>query len=131
METHYYDLFTRVLIYKERRQFVAHALDYDLLGYGRTEEEARQELGHLVANQVSFAAAKKEKPEMIHFPAPKEFFKRWERINQAQRSGKKTRNKSTGLATKAAVIGFTVNELKKLRNQSKGAFSKSEKLAFA
>ncbi len=131
MKTHYYDLFTRVLIYKEGNQFVAHALDYDLLGYGNTEADARRELEQLVENQVSFAAAEKEKPEMINFPAPKEFFKRWERINQAQRSGRKTRNKSAGLATKATVIGFTVSELKKLRNQSKGAFSKSEKLAFA
>jgi len=131
MKTHYYDLFTRVLIYKEGSQFVAHALDYDLLGCGRTEEEARRELEQLVANQVSFAAATKEKSEMINFPAPKEFFKRWERVNQAQRSGKKTRNKTLGLATKAAVIGFTVGEIKKLRHRSKGAFSKVEKLAFA
>ena len=108
METHYYDLFTRVLIYKEGKQFVAHALDYDLLGYGETEEDARRELKQLVENQLSFAAAPKKKPEMINFPAPKEFFKRWERVNQAQRGGKKTRNKSTGLATKAAVIGFTL-----------------------
>jgi len=57
METHYYDLFTRVLIYKDGRQFVAHALDYDLLGYGDTEEEARRELEKVVENQLSFAAA--------------------------------------------------------------------------
>ena len=131
METHYYDLFTRVLIYKDGRQFVAHALDYDLLGYGDTEEEARRELEKVVENQLSFAAATKEKPEMINFPAPKEFFKRWERVNQAQRSGKMTRHKSTGLTTKAAVIGFTRSELKKLRNHRRAAFSKTEKLAFA
>lgn len=131
MKTHYYDLFTRVLIYKEDGRFVAHALDYDLLGYGRTEEEARRELEQVVENQLSFAATTKAKPEMINFPAPKEFFNRWERVNQAQRSGKKTRNKTLGLATKAAVIGFTISELKKLRNRSKGAFSKAEKLAFA
>jgi hypothetical protein len=131
METHYYDLFTRVLIYKEGNQFVAHALDYDLLGYGKTEEEARRELERLVENQISFAAATKEKPEMINFPAPKEFFKRWERVNQAQRSGKTTRNKTTGLATKATVIGFRLSELRKLRNHRRGAFSKMEKLALA
>jgi hypothetical protein len=130
MKTHYYDLFTRVLIYKEGRQFVAHALDYDLLGYGRTEEEARRELEALVENQLSFAATT-EKLEMINFPAPKEFFKRWEKVNEAQRGGRKTRNQTWGLSTKAAVIGFTVSELKKLRNRNKGAFSKTEKLAFA
>ena len=131
MKTHYYDLFTRVLIYKEGNQFVAHALDYDLLGYGRTEEEARRELEQVVENQLSFVATTKQKPEMINFPAPKEFFKRWERVNRAQQIGKKTRSKSWGLATKAAVIGFTLGELKKLRNRNKGAFSKTEKLAFA
>jgi hypothetical protein len=131
MKTHYYDLFTRVLIYKEGSRFVAHALDYDLLGYGRTEEEARRELDALVENQLSFAAATKEKPEMINFPAPKEFFKRWEKVAEAQRSGKKTRNRPWGLSTKAAVIGFTISELRKLRNRNKGAFSKTEKLAFA
>ena len=131
METHYYDLFTRVLIYKDGNQFVAHALDYDLLGYGDTEEEARRELEKVVENQLSFAAATKEKPEMINFPAPKEFFKRWERANQAQRSGKKTRTTPTGLATKATVIGFSLSELKKLRNHRRAAFSKMGKLAFA
>ena len=131
METHYYDLFTRVLIYKDGRQFVAHALDYDLLGYGDTEEEARRELEKVVENQLSFAAATKEKPEMINFPAPKEFFKRWEQANQAQRSGKKTRTTPTGLATKATVIGFSLSELKKLRNHRRAAFSTTEKLAFA
>src|SRR5437879_5634014 len=131
METHYYDLFTRVLIYKEGKRFVAHALDYDLLGYGDTEEEARKELEQLVENQLSFAATTKKKPEMINFPAPKKFFKRWERVNQAQQIGKSTRNKSIGLASKATVIGFTLSELKKLRSRSKGAFSKPQKLAFA
>src|SRR6266436_3579584 len=118
METHYYDLFTRVLIYKEGKRFVAHALDYDLLGYGDTEEEARKELEQLVENQ-------------LNFPAPKKFFKRWERVNQAQQIGKSTRNKSIGLASKATVIGFTLSELKKLRGRSKDAFSKTQKLAFA
>jgi hypothetical protein len=131
MKTHYYDLFTRVLIYKEGNQFVAHALDYDLLGYGRTEEDARRKLEGLVENQLGFAATTKEKPEMINFPAPKEFFRRWEKVAEAQRSGRKTRNQPLGLSTKAAVIGFTVSELKKLRNRNKGAFSKVEKLAFA
>src|SRR6266571_1283494 len=110
MKTHYYDMFTRVLIYKEGGQFVAHALDYDLLGYGRTEENARRELEQLVENQLSFAGATKNRCEMINFPAPKEFFRRWERVNEAQRSGKKPRNHSWGLSTKAAVIGFTVAE---------------------
>jgi hypothetical protein len=130
MKTHYYDLFTRVLIYKEDNQFVAHALDFDLLGCGETEDAAKQELQHLVANQLTFAH-EREKTEMVNFPAPKEFFERWEEAGRAQLKGELTSERPCELSTKAMVIAFTLGELRKLRNQSKAMFSKTEKLAFA
>lgn len=130
MKKHYYDLFTRVLIYKEGGKFVAHALDLDLLGYGNTENSAKKELERLVANQLSFSAIK-EKPEMVNFPAPKEFFRRWEKASRAQLSGELTAEKPCKLSTKATVIGFAVQELKKLRHQSKRTFAKTGKLAIA
>ena len=129
MKTHYYDLFTRVLIYKEDDQFVAHALDFDLLGYGDTEDKAKAELEKVVQNQISFAACK-EMTEMVNFPAPEEYFERWEEIKRAQLRGQLLSEKSCGLATKATVIGFPLKELRKLRSKAKRAFSKSE-LAFA
>jgi hypothetical protein len=128
LKTHYYDLFTRVLIYKEDDRFVAHALDFDLLGYGDTEDEAKEELQELVANQMMFSHGK-NKPEMINFAAPKEFFDRWEEA--AKQSGKATSEKSCALSTKSSIIAFTREEVRKLQQRNKGMFSKTEKLAVA
>jgi len=130
MKTHYYDLFTRVLIYKEDDQFVAHALDFDLLGYGETEDAAKRELENLVRNQLTFAH-ERDKTEMINFPASKEFLKRWEEASREQLKDELTTEKPCELSTKAMVITFTLGELRKLRNHSKAIFSKTEKLAFA
>ena len=131
MKTHYYDLFTRVLIYREDDRFVAHALDFDLLGYGETEDEARKELQQLVMNQLTFSH-QKGKPDMINFPAPDEFFDRWEKARAAQLSGATTSEISDGLSTKATAIAFTVKELKKLLPRGgKRIFSRMDEAALA
>src|SRR6266446_7065633 len=87
MKAHFYTLAIRVLLYKEGNQFVAHALELDIPAYGKTEAEAQKELEALINNQLSFAACNGE-PENVHFPAPKEFFDRWEKANQAALKGK-------------------------------------------
>ena len=124
MKAHYYDLSIRVLLYKEDHQFVAHALELDILGYGGTEGAAKKELEGLVANQLSFAACI-GKPEIVNFRAPKEFFDRWEKAHQAQLKGERGPERSFGFESKAAVFVYSQEELNKLRTSRKRDFSKA------
>ena len=122
MKAHYYDLSIRVLIYKEDGQFVAHALELDILGYGKTESAAKKELEGLLDNQLSFAACM-EKPEIVNFPAPKEFFDRWEKANQAQLKGERMTERSVALHGKPSVFVYSQDDLNKLRSSKKREFS--------
>ncbi|MBA2269779.1 MAG: hypothetical protein H0W20_04160 [Chthoniobacterales bacterium] len=130
MKAHFYDLTIRVLIYKEGDQFVAHALEFDIIAYGKTEAAAKKELEMLLDNQLSFAACL-GKPDIVHFPAPKEFFERWEKANQARLRGE-TVTESLRLHGKPAVFVYSEDELRKLRISSgKAAFAKVGELAAA
>jgi hypothetical protein len=124
MKAHYYDLSIRVLIYKEDDQFVAHALELDILGYGDSEDEAKKELKDLVASQLSFASCV-GKPDIVTFPAPKEFFARWEKANQAQLSAGRVSERSLAMRGKASVFVYAKDDLTKLRASGKRAFSKA------
>jgi hypothetical protein len=128
MKSHFYNLAIRVLVYKEDDQFVAHALEMDILAYGKTEEAAKRELETLLENQLSFAACKGV-PETVHFPAPKEFFDRWEKANQAALKGEPLSEKSFGLHGKPTILVYSQDDLNKLRR--KRDFAKTEKLAAA
>jgi hypothetical protein len=125
MKAHFYDLSIRVLIYKEDDQFVAHALELDVLAYGDTEANAKKELESLLDNQVAFAACL-GKPEIVNFPAPQEFFDRWEKANQAKLRGEKQNEKSIALYGKPVVFVYSQDELKKLRTSRKRDFSKAD-----
>ena len=122
MKAHYYDLSIRILVYKEKRQFVAHALELDILGYGKTESAAKKELEGLLENQLSFAACM-GKPDIVNFPAPKEFFDRWEKANQAQLKGKHISEQSIALHGKPSVFVYSQDDLNKLRTSKKREFS--------
>ncbi len=128
MKAHYYDLSIRVLIYKEGNQFVAHALELDIPAYGDTEEAAKKTLEGLLDNQLSFAACM-ERTEMVNFPAPKEFFDRWEKANQAQFRGERVSERSLGLRGKPCVLVYSSDDLAKLRTSRKRDFCKTENLA--
>lgn len=124
LKAQFYDLSIRVLLYKEGAQFVAHALELDILGYGDSEAEARKELEGLVANQLGFAACL-GKPEIVEFPAPKAFFDRWEKANKAQLSSNRAVERSLGFSSKAAVFVFSRDDLNKLRTSRKRQFSRA------
>jgi len=130
MNAHVYDLTIRVLIYKEREQYVAHALEFDILGYGESEAAAKKELTNLLDNQLSFAACQ-DAPESVYFPAPKEFFDRWDKANQAKIKGIKPSEGCPTLHGKSTVIVYSDETLKKLRVSHKGDFSKTENLVAA
>lgn len=131
MKAHYFDLSIRVLIYKEGAQYVAHGLELDILAYGRTEAAAKKELERLLDNQLSFAACL-GKPDVVHFPAPKDFFDRWEKANQSQLTGKRVSEKSLGLHGKPSVFVYSQDDLKKLRvSARKRDFSRARELVVA
>jgi hypothetical protein len=121
MKAHYYDLSIRVLVYRENGQFVAHALELDILGYGTTESAAKKELEGLLENQLSFAAGM-GKPEIVNFPAPKEFFNRWEKANQAQLRGKRISERSIALHGKPSLFVYSRDDLNKLRHSRRREF---------
>lgn len=131
MKAHSYDLSIRVLIYRGDDRFVAHALESDILGCGSAEAAAKRELEGLLDNQLSFAACI-GKPQIVQLPAPKEFFARWERANQAQLRGERLSEKSLGLHGKPAVFVYSQDDLNRLRTTArKRDFSKTEELAVA
>ena len=129
VKTHYYDLVIRVLIYKQDDEFIAHALEMDIPAYGATEEAAKKELENLVENQLSFAASK-GKQEMIYFPAPQEFFDRWETAHRAYLKGEKVSEKSLEFVT-TTVFAYRAEDLRRLCAAGKRDFSKVESLASA
>ena len=124
MKAHHYDLSIRVLVYKEGSQFVAHALELDILGYGATEALAKKNLEGLLNNQLSFAACHGA-PEMVSFPAPKKFFDRWEAANQAKLRGERLTEKSLSLSGKPSVFVYTQEDLKKLRSSPQRTFARA------
>ena len=123
MKTHYYDLVIRVLVYKEGEEFVAHALEMDIPAYGATEAAAKRELENLVENQLSFAASK-GKQEMIYFPAPQEFFDRWETAHRAYLKGEKVSEKSLEFVT-TTWFAYTAEDLRRLGAAGSRDFSKA------
>jgi hypothetical protein len=102
MDTNIYDFQIRILISPEDGEFTAHALEMDLVAYGKTEKEAVKELKSLVFNQISFAIERSEEHLMV-FPAPKEFFAQWEAAQSdalkgiAKARAKKVRVKAVGI----------------------------------
>ncbi|MGZ5003464.1 MAG: hypothetical protein ACXWBM_09765, partial [Chthoniobacterales bacterium] len=102
-----------------------------VLGYGDSEAAAKADLATLLDNQVSFAACL-GKPDAVHFPAPKEFFERWEKANQAKLKGESVSEKSLALHGKPSVFVYSHDDIKRLRtNARKREFSKSSELVAA
>jgi hypothetical protein len=68
---------------------------------------------------------------MLHFPAPKEFFDRWEKAHRAYQKGEKISEKSLEFVTRTTFLGYSAEELRSLRSAGKREFSKVENLASA
>ena len=121
MKQHCYDLAIRVLISKEARNFLAHALELDLVAEGGTEEEALKELSETICAQLSFAAHM-ENPDLINHPAPAEYFKHWEEASRLALYGIVRREKATTFKTKAVFLGISGEELKSIRSKKGEGF---------
>ncbi len=70
-----------VLGYVEDGDWVAHALEMDIVAVGDTFEEACEELNELIDMQLSFAALKQD-PSLVSHPAPIEY---WNILNDLKR----------------------------------------------
>lgn len=73
---HDIDVASRVLIYQEDGLYVAHALDWDLIGCGATKKKALAELRSNVLAQITLAIHHNS-PESFFRAAPEEFVDRW------------------------------------------------------
>ena len=114
----------------EEGQFVAHALELDLVAYGETEKEAMKELHDSMMSQLSFAA-QMEKPEMINHPAPKGYFKRWDDANRLALSGLVSRDRAVAIETKAVCCRITPEEMKEIRSRKGNGFERIPESALA
>ena len=130
MNQHCYELAIRVLVVKEDGQFVAHALELDLVACGDTEKEARKELHDMMLAQLSFAA-QMENPEMVNHSAPREFFDRWDDANRLALAGIVSPDKAATLNAKAVFICITPEELKAIRRKKSAAFERVQERALA
>jgi hypothetical protein len=104
-DTHIYGLVVRVLIYQEDEEICAHALELDLLGYGKTEKEAISELFKVIQCQISFARTNND-DSILRSPAPKEFYDRWESAHAAALKNLVFPEKSKAFAIKAICVSL-------------------------
>jgi hypothetical protein len=114
MNTHHYDLQIRVLVTKEDGEFVAHALELDLVGYGASDQAALEALTEMILAQISFAAQKGD-DGLIPFRAPAEYFERWDVANLAALKQGILTDKPVKLDAKAVVVTFTQQDVKAAR----------------
>lgn len=62
----------KVVFYRESGRFIAHALEFDLIGDGDTHEEALECLGKAIGMQVDFAMESTNGPAVLFRQAPPE-----------------------------------------------------------
>lgn len=75
------DTVISVLGYQEEGEWVALALEMDLRGYGKTFDDALEELVDCIAMQISFAE-KKGHPEMVFHPADSTYYLLFAQVRQ-------------------------------------------------
>lgn len=75
------NIYLKILFYKEDNLLIAHALEMDLKGYGKTKEEAEKKLEELIKMQLSFAVFKNDL-SLIYHPAEPRFFMLFEQIKE-------------------------------------------------
>jgi len=113
---HIYGLQIRALLCYDDGEWVARALELDLLGYGKTQDEAINDLKGAVESQITFAHQMKD-AGLLPFPSEQEYFKRWEEAqNTAVRSGMLGDTK-LNMKVRAVFIALTGDNLKALRKQ--------------
>lgn len=117
MDTSIYDFQIRVLLSRDGSSFVAHALEMDLVAYGKTESDSLKELDTLVRNQISFAIEKGE-DHLMQFRAPQEYFDEWEKAHSAALKGILDQGKCAKMHVKAVSIRLTQQDIAAIKKRS-------------
>ncbi len=121
METRIYDFQVRLLVTRDGDQYVAHALEMDLVAYGDTEKEALDEISNMMRNQISFALQKKEM-RLTDFKAPKEYFDLWEKVNaeslQGVVTGKTDEEKCGRIQIITKILVFGKDDIEAIQKRS-------------
>jgi len=68
-----------VLSYKQNDRCIAHCLEFDLIGEGTTDKEARENLNDLIFNYLQFAL-KNNIAQFAYHPAPKIYWNKFEEL---------------------------------------------------
>ncbi|MGC3961337.1 MAG: hypothetical protein QM813_26440 [Verrucomicrobiota bacterium] len=118
-----YDIHLRVLVCKEDSEFVARALEMDLIGYGKTEAEAIEELKGNIEAQVSFSNQINAE-ELLARAADQEYFERWEKAQKMAIRGIVLEDKPVQLKARAVILSFSKSDIRKL--QQKPAFRQTD-----
>ena len=117
MEARIYDFQAKVLVTRDDDQYVAHALEMDLVAYGDTEDAALDEVVNLMQNQISFAF-QKDNMRLIDFKAPKEFFNDWEKAQTDYLLGVVSgKGKPAHIKMRAFTVGFQKEEIEAMRKR--------------
>ena len=88
----------------------------DLLGYGKTEVGAVEELKSAVEAQISFAR-KMNDESLINFPSEKSYFDRWEEAQMKAMKMEVLEDKPVRLQAVATFITFSKEELAAIRQK--------------
>lgn len=71
----------KLLLFKDGEEFVAHILEFDLVGTGSTREEALREVSETAMEQIAYALEHDRVKKLFH-PAPAEYFEKWKKAEQ-------------------------------------------------
>jgi predicted RNase H-like HicB family nuclease len=119
MKTFNCKVVSRVLIYQDSTgDYVAHALDLDLIGSGNSVNKATKDLENAIESQVTFALQKGDL-SMIYFEAAVEDEKRW---LEAARKGAQSLcdgDVAIGVEACATVIELSSETIRKIINSQK------------
>lgn len=111
-----YEIQIRVLVCKEDSEYVARALEMDLLGYGKTQAEAIEELKRAIEAQLTFSHQKNAK-NLLEFPADEEYFERWENAQKMAIRGIVLDDKPVRLSARAVILSFSEADIRKLQQK--------------
>jgi predicted RNase H-like HicB family nuclease len=114
VKCHKLDLVFRVLLYQDDGEYVAHAVELDLLGMGNSPNKAIADLRGAIEAQVTFAMQKKD-PGLLSFPAPTEVATRWQEAQRKELCDLATGDVSIEGRCRAMVIEIPSSELTALR----------------
>ena len=121
-------LITKVLVYKDRGDddYVAHSLEFDLIGYGDSPNKALHDLENAIDAQLGFAIQKEDMGLVFH-KAPKELFERWEKALQGKIQDLAKDDVAMDYKYEAEYLEYSAKELQEIASKAhENKFKRSE-----